>query len=161
MAVTKGEREQGSSLPSRLRRSLRRLGGGIGSVRLFTIGFGKADWREGSREARRIVDPSTMGVSAPFQGAGPFSSRRSREEGLVSFLLPMSTGKRGLAKRDESLILQRWPSLSSKREEESSRLDVVNRRSRLFLIGFAETEGVGFSPSVKKPKVQALPKLKV
>jgi len=49
--------------------------------------------------------------------------------------------------------------LYSKREEESSFSDlspwVQERGARLFLIGFAETEGAGFSPWVKKPKMQA------
>jgi len=31
----------------------------------------------------------------------------------------------------------------------------MNQGDGLFLIGFAETEGAGFSPWVKKPKVQA------
>ena len=33
------------------------------SIRQLTFGFGKADWMEGACEARRIVDPSTMGSS--------------------------------------------------------------------------------------------------
>ena len=52
---------------------------------------------------------------------GLVSIRQRRMEGLVSSLKE----KRGLAKQDESSIFRRW--------------------ARLFLIGFAESDGAGFA----------------